>query len=237
MNGVLLRKLASIGPWRVVHLTGWEPFVAVVQVKAVVLVEKEVNVGLGYVDVLYGLAAARCFMSAFDGSPHMTASAWSHFAVAIVLISFSWIGYHLNRVAEGPRSPTFRAPFLELIQLGADTSLIAMYYVVAAKIGSDPTVHAETRLLFWIMLVYLFWDVLDLGTNHSGTTQTVRSRIIVDAVFVVLFGLVWLVLREWTCTVNHVVMIDVGLVVALFAYRIVQAYTEPAPLLSEPGLV
>jgi hypothetical protein len=212
----------------VVRLTGQEPFAAVGQVGAVILAEevKRQDVGLGYVDVLYGLAAARCFISAFDGSPRLTASAWSHFAVAIVLISFSWIGYHLNRVREGPRSPMFRAPFLELIQLGADISLIAMYYVVAAKIGSDPTVHAETRLLFWVMVVYLFWDVVDLGTSGAATTQTVWSRIRVDAGFVVVLAVVWLVLRGWTLTVAGVVAVDVGLVVLLFGYRVVQAYTE-----------
>jgi hypothetical protein len=190
------------------------------------LAEKAKNVGLGYVDVLYGLAAARCFMSAFDGSPHLTAGAWSHFAVAIVLISFSWIGYHLNRAREGLRSPTFKKPFYELIQLGADTSLIAMYYIVAAKIVSDPTVHTETRLLFWVMVVYLIWDVLDLGTNGRQTTRNVCSRIIVDAVFAALFGIIWLVSRGWTFTVAHVVIIDVVLVVALAFYRIVQAHTD-----------
>jgi hypothetical protein len=181
-----------------------------------------VNVGLGYVDVLYGLAAARCFMSAFDGSPHLTAGAWSHFAVAIVLISFSWIGYHLNRVREGPRSPKFQAPFFELIQLGADTSLIAMYYIVAAKIVSDPTVHTETRLLFWVMVVYLLWDLLDLRTYGSKTQGNVWSRIIVDAVFVVVFGIIWLVFRGWA----QVVIVDAGLVIVLFAYRIVQEFTD-----------
>jgi hypothetical protein len=144
-----------------------------------------------------------------------------------VLISFSWIGYHLNRVREGPRSPKFQAPFFELIQLGADTSLIAMYYIVAAKIVSDPTVHTETRLLFWVMVVYLLWDLLDLPTYGSKTQGNVWSRMIVDAVFVVVFGIIWLMFRGWTFTVAHVVIVDVVLVVALAAYRIAQAY-KPA---------
>jgi hypothetical protein len=143
-----------------------------------------------------------------------------------VLISFSWIGYHLNRAREGPRSPEFKAPFFELAQVGADTSLIAMYYIVAAKIVSDPTVQTETRLLFWVMVVYLLWDALDFRTYGSKTQGNVWSRIIVDTGFVALFGIIWLVFRGWTFTVAHVVIVDAVLVVALAAYRIVQAYTD-----------
>jgi hypothetical protein len=44
-----------------------------------------------------------------------------------------------------------------------------MYYIVAAKIVSDPTVQTETRLLFWVMVVYLLWDFLDLRTYGSKT--------------------------------------------------------------------
>jgi hypothetical protein len=50
---------------------------------------------------------------------------------------------------------------------------------------------------------------------------------IVDAVFVVVFGIIWLGFRGWTFTVAHVVIVDAVLVLALAAYRIAQEY-KPA---------
>jgi hypothetical protein len=185
------------------------------------------TVGLSYIDVLFALAAGRCFMSAFDDSPHLSAQAWSHFVVALGVITFSWVGYHLNRRYEHPRTPDFRAPFLPLLQLAVDIGLLAMYYVLAAKILSDSSIRSETWLLGTIFLAYLAWDILDLGTAKNVDRPGVGKRAGIDTAFACVLWLIWVFWRKVTPMTDAVVLVDYVFVGLLFAYRVAQAYASP----------
>lgn len=173
-------------------------------------------VGLSYIDVLFGLAAARAFASAFDNVARLSAVEWSHFLVVLVLITSSWVGYHLNRTSttHPPRQPSFspraKAP---LAQFGIDIALVALYYRLASRLDLDLTVHTELRLLAAIFALYLVWDLLDFSADpgdHRGT----RVRAIVDGASLIAFA----ALRAlWPP--SRVVALDGLVIVVLLAYR------------------
>ncbi len=136
------------------------------------------TVALSYIDVLFGLAAGRAFMSAFDDVSRLSSVEWSHFLVALVLITCSWIGYHLNRSRTHPKEAEFtrdaRAP---LAQIGIDIALVALYYRLASRIRLDHTTHTELRIVLQVFVLYAVWDFVNLQVSPDRKDTRVRAMV------------------------------------------------------------
>jgi len=180
------------------------------------------NVGLSYIDVLFGLATGRAFLMALGDVSQLRSEEWSHFLVVLVLIACSWIGYHLNRTRSNPGRAEFTLAALPpLVQIGIDVALVALYYRMASRLRADHTIHTELRLMIAVFVLYAVWDILDLKVSRDR--QATAVRVFVDAVWV---GLLFEVARiSWAApwTEQRVVLVDVVLVALLVVYRYVPA--------------
>ena len=178
------------------------------------------NVGLSYIDVLFGLATGRAFLMALGDVSRLQSEEWSHFLVVLVLIACSWIGYHLNRIRSHPGQAEFTLAALPpLVQVGIDVALVALYYRMASRLRADHTIHTELRLMIAVFVLYTAWDILDLKVSRDR--QATAARVLVDAVWV---GLLFEVARvSWAAswTEQRVVFVDVVLVALLVVYRYV----------------
>ncbi len=176
------------------------------------------TVALSYIDVLFGLAAGRAFMSAFDDVSRLSSVEWSHFLVALVLITCSWIGYHLNRSRTHPKEAEFtrdaRAP---LAQIGIDIALVALYYRLASRIRLDHTTHTELRIVLLVFVLYAVWDFVNLQVSPDRNDTRVRAM--VDVAWVGLFLAVANLHLATPWTEARVVLVDVVLMGLLLVYR------------------
>ena len=175
------------------------------------------NVGLSYIDVLFGLATGRAFLIALGDVSQLRSEERSHFLVVLVLIACSWIGYHLNRIRSNPGRAEFTLAALPpLVQIGIDVALVALYYRMASRLRADHTIHTELRLMIAVFVLYAVWDILDLKVSRDR--QATAVRVFVDAVWV---GLLFEVARmSWAApwTEQRVVLVDVVLVALLVVY-------------------
>jgi len=179
------------------------------------------TVALSFVDVLFGLAAAQVLTSAFGGS-HLRADEWSHMLVPLVLISCSWIGYHLNRSRAHPPEAEFtRQRLAPLAQFAIDIALVALYYRLATRVLADHTTFTEFRLLSWVFFLYLVWDLLDPFV--TGDAVNALRRAAVDGIAFVLVLTLGVVPIATPWTVDRIVAKDSLFILLLVAYRFAQA--------------
>lgn len=187
--------------------------------------EPDYTVGLSFIDVLYGLAATSCFTSAFAGPP-LTATGWSHFAVAMSVITLSWVGYHVNRHREAVRRGAAFVPGYfcgwckPLWHLLVDVALLALYYVLAVEITPRPDMEVELRLLFMIFAGYVAWDLLDLEWD---TWRDKLWWLLAEVAFAGTFAVGWLAFRRVEpARATAIVVLDLVVIALLFAFRIVE---------------
>jgi hypothetical protein len=128
--------------------------------------------GLTYVDLLYAVPVADLATRVSETHLHMAASGWSDIALALIAITFGWIGHHTNRqkmpkaMADNrlrPQAPFAGAHFLQFI---AEVAIIGAYFALGSRVKFH---HAESASELWkaawlvvVFSLYLIWDMLDI---------------------------------------------------------------------------
>jgi hypothetical protein len=195
------------------------------------------DVGLSFIDVLYGLAATQCFQSAFHPEPDLTAAQWAHFAVALAVVTLSWVGYHLNRLKRHRGRPAgsqplyFAWPFRQLAQLLVDVYLLALYFLLAVDVRHPPDMAPELRLLVMIFAGYVAWTLLDI--EHS-TAEDDGRPMFVDLAFWAVFA-AGLLLCHGVRRTAPIVVLDAAIVLVLLLYRLAKGQDDPPATKREPA--
>lgn len=176
------------------------------------------DVGVGFIDVLFGIAASEAFARLFQASPVQA----SHLILALVLIALSWIGYHKT---PSPSKVTERFWSLGFVQFFLDIAIIFLYYWLVFFAGRRHSLAKgmvwEAGLLVAVFVGYAVWDAL--ANVIAGTCQ-VRRRLVADLAGVLVMSLIWLLLSQWyhVTTRGEVFACDAVYVLALYGYRVWQ---------------
>lgn len=94
-------------------------------------------------------------------------SACTHIVLATLVIATSWVGWTLS-VAPGARKDVEKIFQWEFLVLLLDVVLVILYFILARSVHFEKeetkpaiaSAHAIVWTLFWIFLLYFFWDVL-----------------------------------------------------------------------------
>ena len=161
-----------------------------------------------FVQFLFGLTAAEVAVKFSDLflKSHLfsTPAFWpllSHLVLATVLIGTSWVGWSNSTSAKTIRGvkSVFSKPFVVLI---FDVILVIMYYMLVRSTGitgenqrssvSDLiTVEYPTRLVAFIFIVYLVWDII----TKWPITRKVLLRITLTFICACFAFLIWFFLH------------------------------------------
>lgn len=203
-------------------------------------------VGLGFIDILFGLAASQVFIAVQQTpSPHrISVAGWGYLVVALFVIVLSYIGYHTNRVHRGGGWPLdFRS--LPMIELGIDVLLVGTYFLLVIESPGIPTgatdhgrpaaAVMQATLLAVIFLLYFVWDATehiitgtqrygdflsggtsDLASLHGRTAKHRARSLIFFGIFAGLAVVVWI----WRPTdTGSLVGLDAVYIMLLLLYR------------------
>jgi hypothetical protein len=202
--------------------------------------------GISFVDILFALAVGEVLLPLVPWAANHTAHSmpapivWN-LAAAIVLILTSFIGYHNSE-----NRPRFTIRFINIsfCKFFLDISMVIVYFLFASFASVTP---AQTQsLLLLVLLVfglYLLWDFAGWYEKKRGRYKQIWEKAyadpnrpdIVDAwtdvnywrAFPTLIGLVlaaalygWSLHQSTPLPNNDVVIVNIGVIGGLLAYRI-----------------
>jgi hypothetical protein len=141
-----------------------------------------------FVEMLFALAAAQIAVVAAalveaDGTIGRKLPAISHLALALILISTSWVGWRKSRspgMKEKVQSVFVRA----YVSLLLDVILVIIYYIVVQSVGLDqgdpprlseaPSALPGARWILVIFVIYVIWDLITDICSHGAIPKTNR---------------------------------------------------------------
>lgn len=212
---------------------------------------------LSFLDLLYAVPVADLAMRISGADLHrVPLSDWSALAVILAVIVLSWIGLHKNRAAMArtiKRAPIGEIDFwsLRFIQFLIEVIIIGLYFAMGLELKlptqQEPHVAAApeewiTWIIVLVFAAYLVWDLFDIWQAHKDVhngcpkdptwCSQAKAGSLVTLVFLIIFAACWAIVRatnprtHWT-----VAAVNVGLLVLLWVYRVVQdncGNTRPA---------
>jgi IPT/TIG domain len=203
------------------------------------------RINLNFVDLLYAVpvTALATRVGAAD-LEHVSAAAWGDSLLALIALTFGWVGHHTNRRRREEKAPepakasdkTFTE--LRFWQFGVEVGIIGVYFALTASLSLPYTRNAQLDWKAWwiflLFLLYLFWDGLDVwiarvrakrppNGQAPDEYKTWKKRAvqggIVTALFLAVFGAVLYSVpagRWWT------VPFDLTCIALLYVYRVSQ---------------
>jgi hypothetical protein len=178
--------------------------------------------GVGFIDILFGVAASEVFID-LAAVPREQVAKWGHLLVALVLIAFSWIGYHKARTI-APAKLRFDHP-AGLLQLGVDIGIVGTYFALvinAHGLADEYSMLAHSALIAVAYGLYLVWDLLGTRLDDAGAGERARVSGIWAALFVAVL-IFWNIKGEPT-TSAPVVVTDIFYVLAFYGYRLMMEH-------------
>jgi len=128
--------------------------------------------GLTFIDLLYAVPVADLATRVSKTDLHMSVAGWADVLLALIAITFGWIGHHTNRqkmpraMADHrlePESPFAGAYFL---QFAVEVGIIGAYFALGIRANLHHVVAAtELWKATWLLAVfalYFTWDLLDV---------------------------------------------------------------------------
>jgi hypothetical protein len=131
------------------------------------------RINLNFVDLLYAVpvAALATRVSTAD-LEHVSAAAWGDILLALIALTFGWVGHHTNRRRREKEAPepskVSNKTFTEssFWQFGVEVGIIGVYFALSARLSLPHTRNAQLHWkALWIVVLfvlYLMWDGLDL---------------------------------------------------------------------------
>lgn len=197
----------------------------------------ERTIGIGFVDVLFGLVIAAVLQPFGDVGKVPTVGRYQ-LVLAGVLTVTSWIGYHnsWNR----PRY-FILFPNLPLFQFLIDVALVVVYFLTAITApGATPGVSREASVVIVSIFVaisfvlYALWDVVayrmrkDARYERRSLGNDVPARRKVSYVFAILTAAIAVgVAVAGPDSTAAIVRIETLLMVLIVAYRFLKEYVTP----------
>jgi hypothetical protein len=182
------------------------------------------------------------FMAFLTVTRHEYAT-WANMVLALVIVVFSWIGYHVAKKLS-PRPASF--DFLPLTQLFGDVIIVAVYLAfvqeavhtkqVATGIHHVISVRPEAITIVVIFALYTLWDVEQVGLARGEKTRKDRAMSHRNRglfALLVFAGYSAIVVFDWRPGSNAaVIAADLIYVALLCGYRVLQSYERDKSKLS-----
>jgi len=202
------------------------------------------GVGVDFIDILFGLVVTAIFM-AFLSVTKREYATWANLALALIIVVFSWIGYHVAK-KHSPRPASF--DFLPVTQLFVDVIIVAVYLAfvqevvhtkkVAAGIGHVISIRPEAITIVVIFALYTLWDFEQVGLARGEEKPKARATLHRNRglfALMVIAGYSAIVVFAWRPGSNAaVVAADLIYVALLYGYRVLQGFDRDK---SKPSLV
>jgi hypothetical protein len=202
------------------------------------------GIGVDFIDILFGLVVTAIFMAFLTVTKREYAT-WVNLALALIIVVFSWIGYHVAR-ERSPRPASF--DFLPLTQLFVDVIIVAVYLAfvqevvhtkkVAAGIGHVISIRPEAITIVVIFALYTLWDIEQVGLARGKRKRRARATLHRNRglfALTVFAGYSAIVVFAWRPGSNAaVITADLIYIALLYGYRVLQAFDRKD---SKPSLV
>ena len=188
--------------------------------------------GVDFIDILFGLVVTEIF-AAFTGVTLHEYATWANLILALIIVVFSWIGYHVAKNTS-PRTPSFDP--LVVTQLFVDVVIVAIYLAFVKQIEHTEKVAQSTHhiisirpeavTIVVIFALYTLWDILQVplmkGVGKEQTAKSHRARGLWAFVAFAVFSAI--VIFAWRPGSNApVIVADLIFVAMLYWYRWLQA--------------
>jgi len=198
------------------------------------------SVSVDFIDILFGLVVAQIFME-FVGVTRHEYATWANLVLALMIVVFSWIGYHVSK-KHSPRPASFE--FFPLTQLFVDVVIVAVYLAFAKEVQHTQKIAAEAHhilsirpeaiTIVVIFALYTLWDLEQVGLALTDETRKKDPTHADDARLHLVRGLMALfvfsaysaiVVFAWHPGSNAAVIVaDIVFVVLLYGYRVLQGF-------------
>lgn len=201
--------------------------------------KKDEELHFGFIDFLFSLSVAQVavkFAELVSDAEKLDLSfldarffpAYSHLALALILITTSWIGW--NKSKSSHRGTVFGSVWsLDFCELIIDVLLVIIYYVLVEHTDSisSGTISARPEILCItaVFSLYFLWDLIskwpwrtDKDGRHLGKHR-LRERILPSVIclsFAILIAVTPLPAPEST---HQVILMDISLVGLIILFR------------------
>jgi hypothetical protein len=188
------------------------------------------EIGVDFIDILFGLVVTEIFTAFTNVRLHELAT-WANLVLALVVVVFSWIGYHKAK-SKYSRSLSFTGA--SIIQFFVDIGIVAIYLALVKEMehtrdlarGTHPvlSIRPEAVTMSVIFALYLIWDLLQVRLSASDATlrsaASDHSRL--SFRFLLLIGTnSAVIVALWKPNTNVQILIaDVIFLVLCYLYRI-----------------
>ena len=194
---------------------------------------------LSFLDLLYAVPVADLAMRVSGAELHrVSLTDWLALAVILAVIVLSWIGLHKNRAAMATkidRNLIGQIDFLQprFIQFLIEVIIVCLYFAMGLELkfptSQNPAVPAApeewiTGILVLIFAAYIVWDLIDIWQAQGATwCNQAKAGARVTFVFLILSAGIYLIaLLTNPRTGGPVALLNIGLLVFLWAYRVAQ---------------
>ncbi len=196
--------------------------------------------GVDFIDILFGLVVTEIFMAFVAVTQHEYAT-WANLVLALIIVVFSWIGYH---VAKSDAHRPYSFDLLPLTQLFVDVIIVAVYLAlvkevehtqkVAQGVGHVISIRPEAITIAAIYGLYTMWDLLQVPMMKPDNPHLKKDWVVLKenaeahrlrglVALVVFAGFSAIVVFAWRPGSNaSVVVTDLIYFVLLYAYRLLQ---------------
>jgi hypothetical protein len=185
-----------------------------------------------FVGMVFALAIAEV---AVEGAPIANSDqslleclpAYSHLALAALVIAMSWVGWGRSKHSESNIKSVFSRDFVELL---LDLWLVVVYFFIASGVDADTTVDPiaidpslknEKFWLFIALVTYVAWDFLT--KCRKGYFQDFKQRAWASILCAILATAAWWWLPSAQGEDYRVILGDVSLVFLVLLFRAMKA--------------
>jgi hypothetical protein len=170
----------------------------------------KLDTSLRYTDILFGFVIRELFLR-LQSWTQLDRAVKLHLIVGAILVLGSWIGYRRSLYRSGYQVKFFNLPLLRFL---LDQMMLILYFRVAVLTevggkgspGGGDLARSTTRLIMYVFVLYVVWDLLGLWMSKAKTTGTDGERkessypdqpvsvpgILITAVFMTLLVALWL---------------------------------------------
>ena len=149
------------------------------------------DTSLRYTDILFGFVIREIFLR-LQYWQSVNRFILLHLSVCVALVLGSWIGYRRSLNRSSFEVKFFNLPFFRFL---LDQAMLILYFQVAGStpqdlstlisnpVNADVLAQSTVRLLAYIFLLYLFWDLLGIWmakSKDSGKPRYPETRENVD---------------------------------------------------------
>lgn len=203
---------------------------------------------LSFLDLLYAVPVGDLAVRVSGAELGRVSPAdWSALAVILGVIVLSWIGLHKNRAAmageKHPHAHVGNIPFagLRFVQFLIEVVIVGMYFAMGLTLKLPTTSNPATPLpsegwltgfMLCIFASYLMWDAIDVqqSSHDPGWGDRARRGRRVTLIFLVPWAGFYLAVSfAHPIAVYLVVLVNLGLLILHYAYRVAQDWCGNTP--------